>query len=371
MNIKATVIVYALLLLCPFCVVAQHAIPDNSPVDTNYISNFYYRYYLIRIYESTKYNSFKLIDPSAGSNVIYKPNDHNLLGVGFTYKYFGVNIGFGFPILNYGKEKYGDKDYLDLQSHLYLHKYVIDFYGQFYNGYYLADASDVLSHQVNAPNYPIRPDIHTTDIGVVFQYMLNNKQFSYRAAYVQNEYQKKSAGSFIVGGTAYHVNIKGDSSLVPYGIVNNDFFNGNTFNATNITSISANAGYAYTLVIKKHFFVMASLLGGVGVDYSTLYDPDGSREGRLKPEFNVTDRFSIGYNSNDYFIGVHYVGLITENSSPAAHTWQEVNAGNFRISAVKRFKLERKTLKQINGYENEVTKRKNNLFNRVRTLLRG
>jgi hypothetical protein len=232
---------------------------------------------------------------------------------------------------------------------------VIDFYGQFYNGYYLANGSDVLSYQPNIPTYPVRPDIHTNDVGLVFQYILNHEKFSYRAAYVQNEYQKKSAGSFIIGAAAYHIGIKGDSSLIPAGIVNPGFFDNNPFNATSITSLSVNGGYAYTLVIKKHFFVMASLLGGTGLNYSVLSTTsDDEKNAKLKPEFNLTSRFAVGYNSNTYFIGVHYVGLITENSAPVARTWQEVNAGNFRVSFVKRFKLKRKTLKQINTYENQI-----------------
>jgi hypothetical protein len=49
---------------------------------------------------------------------------------------------------------------------------------------------------------------------------LNPQRFSFNAAMTQNEWQKKSAGSFMIGGLVYYGQIKGDSSLVPKQVEN-------------------------------------------------------------------------------------------------------------------------------------------------------
>ena len=318
-----------------------------SPLDTNYIRN-YYKDLVVRIYGSNKYNTFKIIDNRYDMHINYRPYTQKNIGVGFNYKFIGLNIGYAFPIFNNDTAKYGRTHYEDLQLHLYLHKFLIDFYTQFYRGFYLVDPASALNGQQIGNDYRIRPDIHTNEITVIFQYNFNYKRFSYRAAYVQDEYQKKSAGSFIAGGGISHIGITADSSFLPNDIKYPGFFNGNPYNQTSINSITANGGYAYTYVYKQRYFATASIYGGLGFNYTTLSNTlAGTTDGRLGPEFNASLHFAIGYNSNEYFVGIHYMGLITESNCFDQHRWQQVNSGNFRISVAKRFKLKRKITNKI------------------------
>lgn len=349
----------AIILLLLFC--ARQSRGQDAPVlhgknalDSAYVSTFYYRYYLIRVYESTKYNNFKLIDRPHGENVVYKSNAQNNLGIGFTYKFFGLNIGYPFSFMNPGKEKYGKTKKLDAQTHLYLHKYAIDFYGQMYKGYYLANPDDILTYKVE-PNYPLRPDIRTRNFGLVFQYIFNHKKFSYRAAYVQNEIQKKSVGTWVAGAAAYYVGVQADSALLPPDIKNPNFFGGYNYNHSSLGSVSVNGGYAYTFVLKHSFFLMLSALGGAGVNYTNLSDQmNHVHMDKVLPGVNVTTRVALGYNSDRYFAGIHYIGEIMENRAPGAHNWQEMTAGNFRVSVARRFRLKRETLKKIDKVQQDV-----------------
>jgi hypothetical protein len=309
--------------------------------DPHYISDYYNRHLIVRFYFSNKYNSFKFFDH--GDRLLYKPNSHNNLGVGFNYKFIGLNIGLNMPFLTKDNAVYGETKYLDLQSHLYLNKYVVDFYGQFYRGYYISNpATAVTDAQPGA--YPLRPDIRTKNIGIFAQYVPNFKHFSFNAPYYQNEYQKKSAGSLIVGGGIYYTDAHGDSAIIPSNIKYTNFYDHNDFDLVYNSGIALSMGYAYTLVIKGHFFITASPNLGAGINYSDLSNTfTHSHDGILGPQYNLSIRFAIGYNSEHYFVGMNFVDQVTENKVPGQGNWYEVNAGNTRFVIAKRFKTKKRT----------------------------
>jgi hypothetical protein len=308
--------------------------------DTAYIKDFYNHYIVFRLYESTKFNNYQFAD--RGNKITYKPNNHNNLGFGFNYKFISVNLGFFVPFLSKDKNKYGTTQTLDLQTHLYLQRFIVDLYGQFYNGYYLANPSSLMPNTIG---YVLRPDLHTRDISAVVQYVFNYKKYSYNAAYYQNEYQKKSAGSFIAGAGIYHTDAKADSALISPATVYTNFYEGKQFNKIANNSIALSLGYTYTYVYKQHFFLTGSLSGGAGLNISVTDNTDTyEKHSRLAPEYNITGRAAAGYNSNVYFAGVTYVRLVTESGAPFSHTFQDVNAGNFRVIVAKRFRIKNRSL---------------------------
>jgi hypothetical protein len=244
MNIRCVV----LLLVLSSSVSAQQRwkklfLTENDPA---YIED-HTRDLTVRIYGSRKYTYYDMVDKRLKEELLYRPNTSNNVGFGFNYKFLGINFGFKLPFINNDDDKYGKTKYLDLQSHLYLRKLVIDFYGQYYKGYYLAN------RRFNSQALTLRPDMYNTDLGLNVQYIFNDKKFSYRAAYLQNEYQKKSAGSFIVGGEVFAWKMKGDSALIPSNLGIEGFFDNEPFHKTGSVSIAANVGYAHTFVIKKYF----------------------------------------------------------------------------------------------------------------------
>lgn len=301
-----------------------------------------------RLYGSRKYTYYDIVDTKNKRQIEYRPNSNFNVGFGFNYKFIGLNFGFNLPFINDNDDKFGKTKYLDLQSHLYLRKLVIDFYGQYYKGYYMDNPRKVLSNYDPAKGLPLRPDLYNLDLGLSVQYIFNDSRFSYRAAYLQNEYQKKSAGSFILGGEIFGVKIKADSSLVPTNIADASFLRDQHYYRTAIISAAVNAGYAYTFVYKQHFFLTLSLTGGLGVNHTKLYMVDGyiSRDGGW--QLNNTVRASIGYNSSLYFAGIHYVSMTTRSEMPIPNTFQTFGTGNFRVSLVRRFALKGPIIRKWN-----------------------
>ncbi|WP_161596660.1 DUF4421 domain-containing protein [Chitinophaga vietnamensis] len=323
--------------------VAQHKILKwlHTENDSTYISD-HSEDITFRLYGSRKFTSYDIRDTRTKKHILYRPNTPFNIGVGFNYKFIGLNLGFNFPFINRHNDKYGQTKYLDLQSHIYLRKLLVDFYGQYYKGYYIANPADVFSERYNARHpYPQRPDIYNVDAGLNVQYIFNDKRFSYRAPNLQNEYQKKSAGSFIVGGEVFFVKIKGDSSLIPNRTNDSVFLHDKHFKRTGISSLAANAGYAYTFVIRKHFFLSLSVSAALGANRTKLYLVNGDIDRHIGWQINNTVRASFGYNSNKYFAGIHYVGMTNRSEMSLPHTFQTFGTGNFRVSLVRRFTLKK------------------------------
>ncbi len=309
--------------------------------DTAYIKDYYRKYFIVRAYESTKFNNFKYIN--GHDKLIYKPNDHNNFGLGFNYRFLCLNLGVYVPGAGKDKSTYGKTHYLDLQTHLYVHKFILDFYGQFYRGYYLANSESVISNLTT--HIITRPDVSTRDITLELQYVFNDKRFSYNAPFYQNELQKQSAGSFLLGGGIYHFDARGDSALTPSDVSYANFFHNYRFNASSNSGMGASGGYAYTLVIKKRFFITGILTGGLGVNEASLSNTlADQQQKKLGAVLNLSGKFAAGYNSDKYFAGVTYIRLVTEDNAVEPGAWQEVNTGNFRFTVAKRFRLKRNIL---------------------------
>jgi hypothetical protein len=307
--------------------------------DSNYIEE-HTQDITFRLFGSRKYNYYDIVDRKRSREVLYRPNTPFNVGFGFNYRFIGVNIAFNLPFINREKE-YGRTRALDLQTHLYSRKLVVDFYGQFYRGYYIANTRRLFSNLGPDNVFMLRPDVHNINMGLNVQYILNAKRFSYRAAYLQNDYQKKSAGSFLLGGELFGYRMKGDSGLIPSVMVKEGFFNEKNFFQANIMSAAANGGYAHTFVYKQHWFATLSLSLSLGLNYTTLRREDEPDLKGIGIQYNNNVRVSIGYNSSRYFAGIHYVNMTTRSQSPVPDTYQTMAAGNFRVSFVKRFTLKK------------------------------
>ncbi len=306
-----------LLLLCRLCSFAQS---DSVLLDTTYISS-YAKQLTARFYYSQKYSSIAIDETGGKPALRYRPNTTNNLGIGATYRWFTLNLAYGFGFLNPNDSR-GKTSYLDLQCHIYGRMLLIDLWGQNYKGYYLRGYEDT--------PYYIRPDITLYEYGLFGQYIFNGQKYSHKAAFVQNEWQKKSSGSWLAGAQVYYSLLKADSSLNVYEMRQSKS------KISNI-QIGPTAGYAYTLVMKKHFFVTASLSLGADIGYNSISDANTLR---YKWTFSPTlfSRLSLGYNSDKWAINAMIV-----NDGIRLGSFEEVklglNSGNYRLTLTHRFEI--------------------------------
>jgi len=306
-----------IMLITPCLVTAQKKTPHDSDYYTTYPGTI-----TPRIYTSKKYGIFTLPTSSNEKDIQYKRTSKMNLGVGVTYHNFSFNAAFGF--FNHDSTKNNTKSSLDLQLHLYRPHWAIDALAILYKGYYPQGTSTI--------NY-YRPDARFDLFGIAAYYVPNSERFSYRAAMTQNEWQIKSAGSLLIGGEAHYGILKGDSSLIPKTSTG--------INKINVFSAGPGIGYAYTLVIKKHFFITGSLIANLNVNYasSTGAAYNGNK---ISVDPVAIYKAAIGYNSNTWSLSANLAGnalWFKESSSPEANF---LATGNYRVILAKKINLRKR-----------------------------
>ena len=287
----------------------------------------------VRIYGVNKFNKFKIQDDSSGHSVQYSPNSNVNLGFGVNYKWFGLGIAFNFPFVNNDNHIYGKTQRFDAQTNIFTRKFAIDVHLQTYKGFYIENPDSYLNDWTSDSLYPQRPDIITTALGGSFIYTFNHKKYSAKAAFIQTEFQKKSAGSFLLGGFFSLFGISGDSSFIPHEL-KNEYDPDLLFNHVSIAGIGVTFGYTHTFVLWKKFYLSFTLVPGISVqNYNIEY---GNKED-VKTGSVVSGRFlarmALVYNSDR-----SYAGLTAINDSFNGSTGEEQkNSLNYEVGVVRFF----------------------------------
>jgi len=301
----------------------------SKPVnDTNYYKT-YPGSITARFYFSQKYTAFTLQDKEA-SNLQYLPNTTLNMGVGATYHNFSLNLAYGFGFLNRDKEK-GDTKYLDLQGHFYKPRWVIDFDGQLYKGYHLKQKGIAVD---NPDAFYYRNDTRVNLFGLSTYRVFNSNRFSYRAAIIQNEWQKKSAGTFLAGAEAYYGIMNADSSWVPATLANE--YAKRDITTINYFSIGPGIGYAYTAVAFQHLFLTGSLTGNLNVSYTTEKSINNKKQNNFSLNPVARFRVAAGYNSNTWNVSVNWVADRLPFKGYAGGGDYLLQTGNYRFIIAKR-----------------------------------
>lgn len=294
-----------------------------------------------RLYVSQKLTSPTLVGTDGEHLVKYRSNGPTNLGFGGTYGWLTLNIGLNFKAINHDNDILGETKFLDLHGSGIGKTYFVDFFGQFYKGVYLMPESG--KSLPDGVPYPTRPDIYTQQIGLTAWYIPNWRKYSYSAAANQRDWQKKSAGSFLLGWGFFTGKIQGDSSLIPQDRAM--YFKHPEIDKVSFFELSAGAGYAYTLVISRHFFAAASftasLSGGVSHQFSNTKEWN---DVYFKP--NYLFRPSVGFNGERFNASVM---LFAYQLNAGEETSYRITTSNLRFTVAHRL-VPRKKAKKALGH---------------------
>lgn len=296
---------------------------------------------IVRIFASQKYSSQTILDRGEKTNLNYRPSNGYLVGLGFNYKFLGINVGTIFPFSQPDINRYGKTKYLDFQSHLYLRFLTVDFYTGYYKGLYLENSASVLNSVPNGSEFYTRGDIRTYSGGFGVYANLNPTKYSVRAPFLQNEWQKKSAGQPMLGLEVYWVGSTADSSFIPTHLENKKFFEGINFNKWQFYSINITGGYAYTLVIHKRFFIMAGLNGSLGLGEYQLSPVNGARMRSIYPNFSLNQKLGVGYHFDKIFVGMSLANFQYFTPTPIEDTYIRWQTGNLRFNIAYEIDIKR------------------------------
>lgn len=322
---------------------ASVAISGGGEVDTNYVETFQ-GMVTGRLYISQKYTNTEIFDEELDLNLLYSPNTTLNLGVGATYKGFSLNLAYGFGFLN-PDEGQGETTYLDLQSHVYKRKTVIDMYGQFYNGLYLENTPVALPG-FEDPFY-LRPDMRIRLFGFSYMHLFKGDRFSFSASFIQDEIQKKSAGSFLLGGEVALVYMDSDSTIIPN--VENDtaFASVRGLNQVSFLDYGPKVGYTHTFVIFERFFITGALFLRLAIGPGRYRYDDGRLVEAWVVNPSASARFALGYNTEKFYLGISTVNSTFSNALDEGANTLQFGVGNVRINFAKRFSIDRKWQERI------------------------
>lgn len=321
----------------------------DAQLDSNYVTD-YSHWLTTRLYSVSKFN--RLTIGGKDNSINYFPNNNINIGLGYTYRGFGINLGFKAPFINQDDDKKGETNFLDIQANLFNKKIAVNFAFQYFRGYYLTNPDKYYPDYWNGTNnFPSRRDLRTLNVNLSGNYIFNSDRFSYRSIFIQDQLQKKSAGSFLVGIYTTFLWLGADSGLANY---NNQLQLPPELNVdyASTFSIGPQAGYAYTFVLWDNFFISLSLVLGAGYNYTSRRqvneDKTESWSNGHSVGFKAQHRVGIGYNSEKYFIGANY--SIGDYFSVFDNRFILIDAGNIRFNFVRRFNHQPKFLNKVTDF---------------------
>lgn len=278
--------------------IADHILYRNN--DTNYIQN-YGDQVALKVVGLTKINYFRVRDQTNKTSIKYRPTRDINLGLGMAYKFFAFDVTLGLGLNN--NSDLQDQRSIDFQARIFSSKQLISTTMQYYQGYRLSDVYG-LSIQPN-DSVVNREDIRTMNFGLQYMYAFNYTKFSMKAPFVFNERQKKSAGSVIVGATFSIYSLTSDSSIVPVEL--SPYLNSSThLSSLNAFNLGIRAGYMYTFVFAKHFFVTGSVIPGLVLNYGD-YEVENGYKLPTTLNFSFNTMNSLGFNGNRFFAGMSFI----------------------------------------------------------------
>jgi len=267
--------------------------------DSNYIES-YFNDLIVRIYSGEKTHSLELSDLNEPYRLKYLPNGYFNLGAGFSYRSFGISLATKIPVFQNSSVKHGDTKRFGIQYYLYSGKFSVDVLTSFSKGYYLNRSFSHLVSFSKDREYQ-RPDMSSANLGITVNYIFNNSRFSYKAAFSDNEKQKKNAGSMIAGGSIFSYQTIADSAFVPREIKSDYFQKSRDVSKSGVLAFNANLGYAYSFIFFKNGIFTISYILGSGVQDNSFereIEPDVNR---WRISMNHTGRVGVGYRFNRYY----------------------------------------------------------------------
>lgn len=289
----------------------------------------------LHFYGKQKFSEISFIDEKNNKSLIYSPNDQVNIGFGFNYRIFGLGLAFNFKFINNDDLVYGDTKRLDWQMNGYGKKSVIDLTFFYYKSFYLENPQNALPNWNEGDANYIRPDIIMSSFGMSYIYVFNNKEFSYKAAFISNAIQKKSAGSFLFGGQFNITGLNSDSSLFP---ISSTFNNFSPINHLYRNSMGFSFGYAHNLILPHYFYISASFSVTPSLGLFNFKSNGQRAIIEVRPGLGIVPRVAMGYNGMNYYGGIsmstQISGIKSSSTEVPDYSWQN---GNIRFFVGKRF----------------------------------
>lgn len=305
LNLRRELLIVGFLILCEIPI--SSGSPQSggeffpSTVDTNYIEN--YKSKLTARYYILAQNTSLMVYPDLDATLVYHPNESGRIGIAGFYSWFGLGLSIGTKLFRRDPDIYGSTTSWDFRVNAYGKFMAVEGYLQYYKGFYMDYKSNAFKETF------IVPGMDLVSFGVDGTYIYNFGKFSIRAAFTQNERQKKSAGSLVVEPTFRYYYVHSDTGIVPGNILNLYSAGQENILSGNFYTLGLGPGYIYTFVFLKHFYITAA--GQIDLNWS-FYNYHTTDDAYIRRGFSfpLSVRAVAGYNSDTWFIGASFISTV-------------------------------------------------------------
>ncbi len=292
---------------------------------------------ILRVYTINKFNSLSIGNKIKNQELKLLPNGSTNLGIGYNHRKFGIGIAFGLPPSSENERKFGKTKRFDLQLNYYGRKIGADGFFQKYKGYFNSNPNDFFDWTNDV--YPQLSNMKMLSTGLSSFYVFNSEKYSYRAAFVRDEMQKKSAGSFLLGVFGIY-----DEASTEEGFIPNEFPDniGTDFDIKEFKNLALgiSVGYAYNLVITERFIFGAAAIPGFGYQRVSIRHIDNRTESDIQPAGQILMRFALGYEHHLFFL--NFTGSVNLRSIELSPYDFSLSTEQFKITLGKRFQFKKK-----------------------------
>jgi hypothetical protein len=229
--------------------------------------------------------------------------------VGLKLQHKWLGFAFSYSPKKLQEDKKGTSTFTNLVLNSYGKKVGFDVYYLNYKGYYIQNYKSfpALDSLVSDGKFPQRSDLQTLSVGFNLYYIFNSQKFSYRAAFANNDWQKKSAGSFTLTTSFNYYQITADSTIIVRKLDHNAAEE-TKIKSGDFYSFGLMPGYAFTLVVAKHFFLTFTPSVGGMYQIQNYYTDTGLLVARHAIIPRYMARLGIGYSGSKFYSGFSSVG---------------------------------------------------------------
>ncbi len=237
-----------------------------------------------------------------GNALTYTTNTVQQYGGAVHLKWLSLELSFGVPALSAADPGKGNTETRTFGFGITGRRLWFRNFWNTSRGFYVEDPTQLDSTWTAGSPYPVRQDIESLTYHAFADYAFNKQgRFSQVAALNQMERQKRSAGSWVVGGAFWYSRISSDSSLVPFE-EQARFAPDASFDRVRRFVLGANGGYTHTFSFWGKGYITTLLLIGPcmqRVDIHPVGGTDLQSDWRLG---EVTEfRAGGGYNGDRWY----------------------------------------------------------------------
>lgn len=298
---------------------------DSISKASDYIEN-YNDYLSSRFSISNSYQSFNV----DGDNMQFtlSPNQQIKSTLTLMFRFIEIDLGYTPTFLKFNKDNdiKGKTKSFNLGTRFYFKRWMQNLQLMSNKGYYVDGAQIGIDENLFFSNLKI------VKFGGSTSYVFN-PNYSFRAIYSQNEWQKKSAGSWVPSLSYYYTKITNGTPGTDYNI-----------------DIAIGPGYFYNLVLHDRFLISGGLSGGVGYSGTKSKYRDGKPEEKSGGiSWQAQYRVAAAYNGKQFYSGANFsFNSFYHNSGPGINLADQQHYLEFYIGY--RFRVPDKYLKKMDTF---------------------